>query len=133
MHYPKNSEWMRRRWLDFRNGNSNYLRFGLAFSNTIIIAYFFLIERVYFFEEMSLDIWIFGLIFLASYILLSIIVGAWHFKTQVRTDVATNWEQRPLMAKTMRLLIRIANNEVNQRELLQMRDFFERIERKQID
>lgn len=133
MHYPKNSDWVRRRWLDFRNGNGDYLRYGLAFSNTIIIAYFFLIEKVYFFENFFPTVWIFAIIFLVGYIPISILVGAWHVKTQARIEVYAIMEQNPLMAKTLRLLIRMAKDDVSKEELLKMRNFLEKIERKQID
>jgi len=133
MHYPKNSEWVRRRWFDFRNGNSDYLRYGLAFSNTIIIAYFFLIEKVNFFGDFFPTVWIFAIIFLVGYIPISILVGAWHVKTQVRTEMYTTMEQKPLMAKTLRLLIRMARDDVSKEELVQMRNFLEKIEKKQID
>jgi len=126
-------EWFRRRWLDFRNGNGQYLRFFLAFSNTIIIGYFFLVERIYFFDDIFTNIVSFAVVFLAIYIPASILFGLWHMKTQQRTEVTTLWEQRPLMAKTFLLILKISQNKATKKELEEMREFFKKIERRELD
>jgi len=127
-----NEEWFRRRWLDFRNGNGQYLRFLLAFANTIIIGYFFLVEKVHFFDDIFTNLASFGLVFLAIYIPLSILFGLWHMRTQQRTDVTTQWEQRPLMAKTFLLILKISQDKASKKELEDMREFFNKIERRQL-
>ncbi len=126
-------EWFRRRWLDFRNGNGQYLRFFLAFSNTIIIGYFFLVERIYFFDDIFTNMASFVVVFLAIYIPVSILFGLWHMKTQQRTEVNTLWEQRPLMAKTFLLILKISQNKATKKELEEMREFFKKIERRELD
>jgi len=128
-----NEEWFRRRWLDFRNGNGQYLRFLLAFSNTIIIGYFFLVERISFFDDIFTNLASFALVFLAIYIPLSILFGLWHMRTQQRTDVTTQWEQRPLMAKTFLLILKISQDKASKKELEDMREFFNKIERREFD
>ena len=120
-------EWLRRRWLDFRNGNSSYLRFGFGFSNTIIIAYFFLIEKVYFFGDWVVSIEIFGILFMLIYVPVSIIVGFWHIKSQSRTEVGTTMQENPLVAKTFYLILRMSQNKVSKKELEEMHAFYERI------
>ena len=127
-----NEEWFRRRWLDFRNGNGQYLRFLLAFSNTIIIGYFFLVERISFFDDIFTNLASFALVFLAIYIPLSVLFGLWHMRTQQRTDVTTQWEQRPLMAKTFLLILKISQDKASKKELEDMREFFNKIERRQL-
>jgi len=127
------SEWYRRRWLDFRNGNGNYLRFMLAFSNTIIIGYFFLVDRVNFFGDIFGNIVLFAVVFLAIYIPVSVLFGFWHMRTQQRTEVTTTWEQRPLMAKTFHLILKISENTATKKELEEMREFFRKIERRELD
>ena len=128
-----NEEWFRRRWWDFRNGNGQYLRFLLAFANTIIIGYFFLVERIYFFDDIFTNIATFGVVFLAIYIPISVLFGLWHMRTQQRTEVSTNWEQSPLMAKTFLLILKIGQNKASKEELEEMREFFKKIERRELD
>ena len=128
-----NEEWFRRRLLDFRNGNGLYLRFLLAFANTIIIGYFFLVERISFFDDVFTNIASFAVIFLAIYIPLSVLFGLWHMRTQQRTEVASNWEQRPLMAKTFLLILKISQDKATKKELEEMREFFNKIERREFD
>ena len=41
-----NSDWVRRRWLDFRNGHSIYLVFAMTFANFITIQYQLLIDKL---------------------------------------------------------------------------------------
>jgi len=127
-----NVEWYRRRWLDFRNGHSTYLIFVLAFSNTILIVYYFLIERVTFFKENIPSIEIFTLLFLVIYVPLSIGIGYWHIKTQMRTEAIALWQERPYFAKTFRLLLNMNLDRVKKEELESMRSFLKKIEENEL-
>lgn len=78
------SAYIKRRWLDFRNGHSTYLVFMMGFSNFILIAYNFIPS-----VKNSLDLIGFGIIFISLYIPLAIIVGRLHLQTQVPTEIRT--------------------------------------------
>ena len=123
-----NAEWFRRRWLDFRNGHSTYLTFILAFSNTILIVYYFLIERITFLDDYIPSVGVFTLVFLGIYLPLAIALGYWHIKTQLRTEAITRWEERPYFAKTFRLLLNMNLDRAKKEELESMRDFLKKIE-----
>ena len=124
------NQWLRRRWLDFRNGHSTYLTFILAFSNFILISYYFLINKVTFLNSFIPSLWAFIAIFIVVYIPLVILIGRWHRTTQYQTEVTAMWHEWPLMAKSLRLLVDIGLNNASKEELEDMRNFFEDIEKK---
>ena len=103
MDYP----WMRRRWYDFRVGHGLYLIFALSFANFILISYRFLIERVPILNEFFSSLWYFVIIFILAYVPLSIILGAWHRRTQLRVEMDIMTRQNPFLAKTLALIIDI--------------------------
>ena len=80
------NEWIRRRWLDFRFGHSVYLIFALTFVNFVLIFHRLLIERVEILSEVFSSLWVFSLVFVLSYIPISIAIGAWHRKTQLKVE-----------------------------------------------
>ena len=127
-----NAEWFRRRWLDFRHGHSTYLTFILAFSNTILIVYYLLIERITIFSDYIPSIEIFALLFLGIYVPLAISIGYWHMKTQMRTESIMNWQERPYFAKTFRLLLNMNLDRAKKEELESMRKFLKKIESNEI-
>ena len=81
-----NKNWIRIRWMDSRSGTSIYLLFGLSLTNFILISYNFLLEKDPLFDGLISDLWIFALIFLISYVPISIIIGFWHRKTQMSVE-----------------------------------------------
>lgn len=86
---------IRRRWLDFRNGHSIYLAFLLALVNFLLIAYNFAIKQLPFGIGNHLNLPIFVLIFSAIYIPAAIMIGYWHRKHQYSVENETlikeNW------------------------------------------
>ena len=86
---------MRRRWLDFRNGHSIYLAFLLALINFILITYNFAIKQLPFGIGSHLNLPIFVILFSAIYIPLSIMIGYWHRKHQYSVEnealIKENW------------------------------------------
>ena len=76
----KKQGFMRRRWLDFRQGHGAYFSFILSFTNFVLIAYNFL-----FVEWM--DLWQFGVLFFMTYIPGAVLVGHWHNQTQQAVDI----------------------------------------------
>ncbi|HXT83046.1 MAG TPA: hypothetical protein VN704_01755 [Verrucomicrobiae bacterium] len=90
-----NQSFVRRRWLDFRNGHSIYLAFLLAFINFILITYNFAIKQLPFGIGGHLNLPIFILIFIFIYAPSSIMIGFWHRKHQYSVENETlireNW------------------------------------------
>jgi hypothetical protein len=87
--------YIRRRWLDFRNGHSIYLAFLLALVNFLLIVYNFAIKQLPYGIGNHLNLPIFVLIFSAIYIPTAIMIGYWHRKHQYSVENETlikeNW------------------------------------------
>jgi hypothetical protein len=89
-----NNKFVRRRWLDFRNGHSVYLVFLLTLVNFILIVYNFAILKV---PALStfLNLPLFILIFFLVYVPLAIIIGYWHRRNQYTVEnealLQENW------------------------------------------
>ncbi|NWG36187.1 hypothetical protein [Nitrososphaera sp.] len=92
-----NSEWMRRRWLDFRNGHSTYLIFLLTFVNFVVITYTLAIERFAFLEGIFPSMWTWGIVFIVGYIPAAIIIGHLHRKFQIPTETRQLMDANPFI------------------------------------
>jgi uncharacterized protein (DUF2235 family) len=125
-----NDYWFRRRWVDGRSGHSIYLMFGLTFVNFVIIAYRFLIEKDTVFEEIFESMWIFGLIFLVTYIPVSIIIGYWHRKTQLKVEMTLKYLEAPFFAKMFRVLLDTETGKANKEEIEEFKKILSNIEKK---
>jgi len=125
-----NDYWFRKRWFDGRSGNSIYLIFGLTFVNFVIIAYRFLIEKDPVFEEIFGSMWIFGLIFLVTYIPISIIIGCWHRKTQLKVERTLKYLEDPFFAKMFRVLLDAETGKANKEEIEEFKRILSNIEKK---
>ena len=123
-----NQDWFRRRWFDFRQGHSVYLIFLLTFANFILIFHRLLIERVEFLNEIFNELWVFVLVFIIIYIPASIIIGAWHRKTQFRVEADVMIRQNPLLAKIFRTLLDVQTGKISNEEIEEMRTFLKKIE-----
>jgi len=127
-----NDYWFRRRWAEGRSGHSIYLMFGLTFVNFIIIAYRFLIEKDPGFEEIFESMWIFGLIFLVTYIPISIIIGYWHRKTQLKVEITLKYLEAPFFAKMFRVLLDTETGKANKEEIEEFKKILSNIEKNKI-
>ena len=123
-----NQDWFRRRWFDFRQGHSVYLIFLLTFANFILIFHRLLIERVEFLNEIFNELWVFVLVFIIIYIPSSIMIGAWHRKTQFRVEADVMIRQNPLLAKIFRTLLDVQTGKISNEEIEEMRTFLKKIE-----
>ena len=123
-----NQNWFRRRWFDFRQGHSVYLIFMLTFANFILIFHRLLIERIEFLNEIFSELWIFVIVFMVVYIPASIIIGAWHRKTQLSIEADVIIRQNPLLAKILRTLLESQTNTISKEEITEMPDLLKRIE-----
>ncbi len=122
--------WIRRRWWEFRQGHSTYLIFLLTFMNFVLIAYRLLIERIPFIQELFPQLWIFVLTFVLVYIPLSIIIGNWHRRTQLRVESTINILENPLRAKMFRTMLDVQTGKASKEEIEKVRELLLSIEKK---
>ena len=125
-----NSKWFRRRWFDFRLGHSVYLIFLLSFSNFILIFHRLLIERVEFLNDIFSELWMFIILFVGIYFPVSIAVGAWHRKTQIKIENEQSLLNNPFMARNFRMMIDIIEGKASKDEIQKFRKFLSDIEKK---
>lgn len=122
------NQWSRRRWYDFRMGHSLYLIFLLSFSNFILISHRLLIERVPILNEFFSELWFFGLIFILAYIPISLAIGLWHRRTQLRVEIDLAMRQNPLFARAFATIIDIQTGNASKEQIEQMRETLRSIE-----
>ena len=88
------NKFIRRRWLDFRNGHSIYLVFLLTLVNFILIVYNFAILKVPLISSF-LNLPLFVIFFFLIYVPLAIIIGYWHRRNQYAVEnealLQENW------------------------------------------
>lgn len=122
--------WFRSRWYEFRMGHSTYLIFLLTFTNFILISYRLLIEKVPFLENIVPDLWIFVLLFLLIYIPVSILIGYWHRRTQLKVEYMLKSKEMPLYSKMCRFLLDVQTGKASEQEAKEFRELLLKIENK---
>jgi hypothetical protein len=122
------NQWIRRRWYDFRMGHSLYLIFLLSFSNFILIAHRLLIERVPVLNEMFSNLIIFAIIFIIAYIPVSMAVGLWHRRTQLRVEVDLAMRQNPIFARAFATIIDIQTGKASPEQIEKFRKTLQNID-----
>ena len=123
------TDWLRRRWFDFRQGHSVYLIFALTFANFVLIFHRLLIERVEFLNEVFSDLWVFAIVFVLIYIPSAVIIGAWHRKTQLKVEAEVTLLQNPFFAKMFRTMLDIQTGDITKEEIEDMKNLLRKIER----
>ncbi len=114
---PKLSKgFIRRRWLDFRNGHSIYLAFLLTFINFILISYNFLIKQLPFGIGDSMTLPSFILLFVLIYIPTAITLGVWHRKHQYSVENEALLRQNWMWAWISQYQIRLIKGKTNPKE-----------------
>ncbi len=114
---PKLSKgFIRRRWLDFRNGHSIYLAFLLTFINFILISYNFLIKQLPFGIGDSMTLPSFILLFVLIYIPTAITLGVWHRKHQYSVENEALLRQNWMWAWISQYQIRLIQGKTNPKE-----------------
>ena len=110
-----NNKYIRRRWLDFRNGHSVYLVFLLTLVNFILIVYNFAILKI---PALStfLNLPLFVLIFFLVYVPLAIIIGYWHRRNQYAVENEALLQENWIWAWIMQYEIRLIKGKTNPRE-----------------
>jgi len=123
-----NINFFRRRWLDFRQGNGIYLIFLITFSEFIVIQYKLLIDKVTFINSfIGGNIIGFALIFFAIYIPLSIVIGYWHRKNQLKVDSEALFKENKIGATLWLFVIDLIDDKLTDREKQEMREMLLRI------
>jgi len=125
-----NEYWIRRRWWEGRTGNSTYLMFILTLLNFILITHRFLIEKNTLFENFMSDLWFFGIIFIITYIPISILIGFWHRKTQWKVELTLKLLQNPMNAKMFRVMLDVQTGKATKEEIEEMGNILKNIEKK---
>ena len=101
------NKYIRRRWLDFRNGHSIYLVFLLTLVNFILIVYNFAILKIPFISSF-LNLPLFVVFFFLIYIPAAILIGYWHRRNQYAVEneamVQENWIMAWLGIYNIRLI-----------------------------
>ena len=102
-----NQRFIRRRWLDFRNGHSIYLIFLLTFTNFILITYNFAIKQIPIIGD-TVSLPLFIVLFALFYIPVSMLIGYWHRKHQYSVEnealINQNWVWAWIMQYQVRLI-----------------------------
>lgn len=123
-----NNNFFRRRWLDFRQGNGIYLIFLITFGEFIVIQYKLLIDKVTFINSfIGGNIIGFALIFFAIYIPLSIVIGYWHRKNQLKVDSEALFKENKIGATLWLFVIDLIDDKLTDREKQEMREMLLRI------
>ena len=110
-----NQRFMRRRWLDFRNGHSIYLIFLLTFTNFILITYNFAIKQIPILGD-ALSLPLFIISFALVYIPVSMIIGYWHRKHQYSVENEALINQNWVWAWIMQYQVRLIKGKTNPKE-----------------
>ena len=124
-----NSDWLRRRWLDFRNGHSIYLVFAMTFANFITIQYQLLIDQLPYLEGIFNSIWIFAIMFILFYVPLSIVLGYWHRKSQWKVEQDALFRENKVGALMWMYVIDLIEGNVSEEDKKLMREALLKITR----
>ena len=121
---------IRRRWMDGRTGHATYLMFALTLMNFILISYRFLIEEESAYESLISNLTTFSIIFIITYVPVSILIGYWHRKTQWKIELAIKQLENPMIAKMFRTILDVHIGKASDDEIKEFRKFLVKIEGK---
>ena len=110
-----NQRFIRRRWLDFRNGHSIYLIFLLTFTNFILITYNFAIKQIPILGD-TISLPLFIVLFALFYIPVSMLIGYWHRKHQYSVENEALINQNWVWAWIMQYQIRLIKDKITKKE-----------------
>ena len=122
------SNWIKRRWYDFRNGHAMYLIYAITGANFILIFHRLLIERVPFLNDIFSHLWFFAIVFVLAYIPVAIAIGVWHRKNQLKIDSEQVFRRNPPFAIMFRIIIDIQTGKASKEEIEKAREFLISIE-----
>jgi hypothetical protein len=122
-----NSNWARRRWLDFRNGHSIYLIFAMTFANFVTIQYKLLIDQVPSLSGLFGSIWVFAIVFVLTYVPIGILLGYWHRKSQWTVEQEALFRENKVGAVMWLYVIDLIEGNVSEEDKKLMKDALLRI------
>jgi hypothetical protein len=122
-----NSNWARRRWLDFRNGHSIYLIFAMTFANFVTIQYKLLIDQVPSLSGLFGSIWVFAIVFVLTYVPIGILLGYWHRKSQWTVEQEAPFRENKVGAVMWLYVIDLIEGNVSEEDKKLMKDALLRI------
>ena len=114
MNITKN-RFIKRRWLDFRNGHSIYLAFLLNLVNFILIVYNFAILKIPLVSTF-LNLPLFVLISFLIYVPIAILIGYWHRRNQYAVENEALLQENWIWAWIMQYEIRLIKGDTTPRE-----------------
>ena len=123
------SNWIRRRWFDFRQGHSIYLIFAMSFANFVLIFYRLLIEKVEILSGIFSSLWLFLVVFLLAYIPIALLIGFWHRRTQWKVEQEQSVRENTLLAKYFRVLLDVIDGKATREEIEKFREFLKTVEK----
>jgi hypothetical protein len=123
----RDSNWFRRRWLDFRNGHSIYLIFIMTFANFITIQYSLLIDKLPALNSIFNNIFLFAIVFVAAYVPLGMIIGYWHRKSQWKVEQEALFRENVVGARIWLFTIKLIEGTATEEEKKNMIDFLSTI------
>ena len=120
--------WVRRRWLDFRQGNSIYLIFIIFFADLITIQYKLVLEKVHIVNTVTGgNIFGFAIFFIAIYVPLSIIIGVWHRKNQYKVEADALFKENKIGATMWLFVIDLIDGKITEKEKQDLREMLLKI------
>ncbi|WP_148680872.1 hypothetical protein [Candidatus Nitrososphaera gargensis] len=122
-----NKQFLRKRWLDFRNGHSIYLVFVLTFVNFILIAYNLAIEKVPFLSNIFGSLSAFTVVFIAIYVPAAMLIGYWHRRNQYSVENEAMLQENWISAWLLRHQIRLIQGKVTTEETEEVLRYLENI------
>ena len=122
--------WIRSRWLEERFGHAYYLMFALTLVNFILMSYRYFIEQDPKLQEIIPNLSIFTIFLVVFYIPISILIGYWHRKTQLKVETTLIQQQNPLLAKMFRILLDEQTGRASKEEIEEFRKVLVSIEEK---
>jgi len=123
------SNWIRRRWFDFRQGHSIYLIFAMSFANFVLIFYRLLIEQVETLSQIFSSLWLFLVVFLLVYIPVALLIGFWHRRTQWKVEQEQSTRENTLLAHYFRVLLDVIDGKATREEIEKFRAFLKTVEK----
>ncbi len=118
---------IRKVWLYFRLGHSNYVAFTLSFFNFILLAYRFILEPNL--EQFSLisNLTTFGIVFVIIYVPIAILIGYWHRVTQLKVELDMKFTRNTFLARIMRTLLDSKLGDVKENEIEELEKHLQKI------
>lgn len=119
---------IRKLWLYFRYGHSTYISITLSMMNFILLSYRFIIEPNIENVVIINNLTTFAIVFLIIYIPVSILIGYWHRKTQIKVDLDIKFTRNIVFAKTIKSLIDLKLQKSNKEEIDKLENLLKKIE-----